>query len=71
MVWNRNKKRMKILEHLEDALQRRREVELRIEAELGEVEDSMAETLRIILEAVDEVEGAARDRQDEEMEMVG
>lgn len=63
--------RMDILSRLQDALQRRREVEVKIEAELQKVQDAMKQMLRVVSDAVDEVErvAVAVERQDVEMDL--
>jgi hypothetical protein len=47
---------LRILQKFEDVLKRRREVEAKIVAELGCVEDMVAATLRTFEDAVGEIE---------------
>jgi acyl-CoA reductase-like NAD-dependent aldehyde dehydrogenase len=51
-----NQRRLRILQKFEDVLKRRREVEAKIVAELGCVEDMVAATLRTVEDAVGEIE---------------
>jgi hypothetical protein len=60
---------MLVLQKFADALKRRREVEAKIAAELGCVEEMMAATLRYVEDAVGEVDALVGSKDKEKPEV--